>query len=332
VDCVIFVDVVLVFSQTALFVNGGGAYNTQALDPSHSWYWALLGFSIFYVVTVSAKIGVLGFERFWHMHPIQNRFDFFNVYGCFAAEIACLCMKYGAPAHWLRLVLLLHMTRSLRVLHYIRALKHIANFMVRLAPTYYRMGMLLVLVFCVYGQIGQQLFGGLIYRTNPVLVGSDFAQSGYWFMNFDDFSSAMVTLFVLMVLNNWFVFADAFIRVTGTRWTAAFFITFFFIVNMVVLNILIALIIDVSGTLREEMEQEDSEEEEDQTVPHGESHLEYNFEDVLRRVLLDEKDQEDTKLTPGASLLQRQASAYGSFGPTPGQMSRSAGRKRSVYF
>merc|ERR1712187_562132 len=116
------------------------------------------------------------------------------------------------------------------------------------------MGMLLVLVYYIYATLGEQVFGGLIRKSTQALNGSDYAHGDYYALNFNDFFSGMVTLFCLMVVNNWFVIADGFWRVTGTYFTCVFFVSFFIVANLVVLNMLIALILDSAEGLREEIE------------------------------------------------------------------------------
>merc|ERR1712113_571424 len=106
------------------------------------------------------------------------------------------------------------------------------------------------------GTFGEQAFGGLIRKDNPALKGSDFANSNYWALNFNDFLSGLVTLFVLMVVNNWMIIADGVLKGTGTAWSQMFFLSFFVMVNLVVLNILMALILDCYATLRDEYDQE----------------------------------------------------------------------------
>ena len=53
------------------------------------------------------------------------------------------------------------------------------------------------------------LFGGVIYKGNPALSGSpyDEAQGAYSYlpMNFNDIPSGLITLFALVVVNNWMV-------------------------------------------------------------------------------------------------------------------------------
>merc|ERR1719428_956118 len=105
------------------------------------------------------------------------------------------------------------------------------------------------------------LFGGLIYTTNPALIGSSFGSSGYWPLNFNDFCSGLVTLFVLMIVNNWYVLCSGYMLATGTSFASAYFVLFFLICNLIVLNILIALVLDCTSVLAEELEKSAISEE-----------------------------------------------------------------------
>jgi two pore calcium channel protein len=292
VDGVIVIDVLLVLCQTLLFVSSGSDHLIHnRLGIRTIWFWALFLFAIFYTVGVSLKLHVFGFERYWNMKPVQHRFDFLNVYPLFAATFLCLvCATFSHHAsHFLlKAVVILHIIRIFRVIQYVPALNYLGRFLVKLAPTYYRMGMLLVLLFYMYTTMGLQIFGGLLYQGNPALANSDYANSDYWSFNFNDFSTGMVTLFNLMMLNNWWVFSAAFVRAAGTRWAVLFPISFFVIVNLIVLNILIALIIECASSIKETEE---------------EARGDLSYYAVLRRVLLqDESALEQRSPSSAASL------------------------------
>lgn len=255
VDCIIAIDVSIVLCQTIVFVNGGGAFNYAPLGPDGWWYWFLFCLSCFYVIVLTLKIVTYGPERFWFTNPWHNRFDLFNVYGCFAAEIACVSL--GHPIILLRFVLALHISRACRLFQYIQSLRLVGTLIVRLQPTYVKITLLLLVVFYVYAMIGLQLYGGLIYEGNPSLAGTDFAESEYWKINFNDFNNSLVTLFVLMVFNNWVVIAEALVIASGWKYTSILYVlTFFFIVNLIVLNILVALILDCHLHVLEEMDED----------------------------------------------------------------------------
>jgi hypothetical protein len=76
-----------------------------------------------------------------------------------------------------------------------------------------------------------QIFGGLI-TTNPTdpnyakLNATDYGRSGYYANNFNDMWSGFVTLFELLVANNWFVLVDGFQAVTGVS-SRFFFVSFY---------------------------------------------------------------------------------------------------------
>eukprot|EP00501_MAST-03F_sp_TOSAG23-6_P000298 GSMAST32.ASY1.ANO1.305.1 assembled CDS len=47
----------------------------------------------------------------------------------------------------------------------------------------------------------------------------------YYPNNFNDFASGLVTLFELLVVNNWFIIMDGFAAATGSDWSRWFFIS-----------------------------------------------------------------------------------------------------------
>ena len=70
-------------------------------------------------------------------------------------------------------------------------------------------------------------------------------------MNFNDFGNALVTLFVLMVVNNWFLIADMFANITGVTFAQFYFIAFYLLSVVLVLNIVVAFAIDMYCSMEE---------------------------------------------------------------------------------
>jgi len=129
-----------------------------------------------------------------------------------------------------------------------------------LMPTYVAMCRLLMIVYFMFVVVGRLAFGGRIYNTNPVLVGTSFAHNHFWTLNFNDCCSGLVTLFVLMILNDWPTISQGYCLVTGSYLTSMFFVVFFVACNLVVLNILMALILDCMGVMSEAIDKEDANE------------------------------------------------------------------------
>ena len=95
----------------------------------------------------------------------------------------------------------------------------------------------------MFASAGMMLFGGKIRYSSVVLNGTEFAESDYYANNFNDFTSSLITLFELLVVNNWQVLMDGFVRVTSPsyRW---FFISFWSIAVIVILNLVVAFILE----------------------------------------------------------------------------------------
>jgi len=225
-------------------------------------FWILFVFSLFYVSGLTVKISTLGFERFWNLNPIQHPFDFFNVYGLLVVELVYI--SFVRTECLARAIILLHMARSLRLFKYMTPLRHLFLIITRLIPTFWQIFMLLLIVYYVFAVLGMWLFGGIIYTSNPALAGSSFASGSYWPLNFNDFVSGLVTLFVLMIVNNWYILCSGYMLAAGTSWASAYFVLFFLVCNLIVLNILIALVLDCTSVLSEDMEKSAKSEEQGQ--------------------------------------------------------------------
>lgn len=74
-------------------------------------------------------------------------------------------------------------------------------------------------------------------------------------MNFNDFGSSFVVLFQQMTINNWFIVIDLMSDTTGyTTAVRLFFCSFFVVVVLVLLNILIAMVLEIHSAVYDEVE------------------------------------------------------------------------------
>jgi hypothetical protein len=88
------------------------------------------------------------------------------------------------------------------------------------------------------------LFGGLLYPANPRLIGSFYANAGYYFVaTFNDFWSAWATLFQLIIVNNWFVIASGSEAVTSDA-ARVYFCAWWLIGFLAFVNLFIALLLE----------------------------------------------------------------------------------------
>lgn len=75
-------------------------------------------------------------------------------------------------------------------------------------------------------------------------------------MNFNDFGSSLITLFAQMVVNNWFITCNMYVYVTGSQWVVFFFVSFWVIQVNVMLNLVIAFVMEIYNTINEDLDAE----------------------------------------------------------------------------
>jgi hypothetical protein len=74
----------------------------------------------------------------------------------------------------------------------------------------------------------------------------DSIPDNYYLCNFNDLVSAMVTLFILMIVNNWFVIVALCVDIKGGNTLyRLYFMIFYYFGVLIGLNILIAFAIDM---------------------------------------------------------------------------------------
>ena len=79
----------------------------------------------------------------------------------------------------------------------------VVSTMLRLVPTVGGVIAMLAIIMLGFAQLGILLFGGELRLENALLNGTAYSDGGYFAMNFNDAGSAMVTVFQLLIVNNW---------------------------------------------------------------------------------------------------------------------------------
>lgn len=117
--------------------------------------------------------------------------------------------------------------------------------------------MVLYTVYIIYSELGVLFFGGTMsYQEQIILnsLNSDIPLS-YVYLNFNDLANGCITLFALMVNNNWQYIVYMYTLQAKSNvisvFVSLYFISYFIICVYVVLNILIAFIIDLYSAMDE---------------------------------------------------------------------------------
>ncbi|CAF1145998.1 unnamed protein product, partial [Didymodactylos carnosus] len=109
----------------------------------------------------------------------------------------------------------------------------------------------LLIFYYFYAMIGMEIFNGSIdqlyakYNSTNITVCGSYEQLEYWPNNFNDFYSSIVTLYHIMIVNQWYVFVNGFRDSTNSRWSELYFIFWYIFVTTIGLNICLALSADI---------------------------------------------------------------------------------------
>lgn len=152
----------------------------------------------------------------------------------------------------LRLANMLIVFRFLRIVPSMKLMAVVASTILGLIKNMRAFGGILVVVYYVFAIIGIHLFRGVIVvppgngslaPDNGSLACGSYEQLEYWANNFDDFAAALVTLWNVMVVNNWQVFLDAYRRYSGP-WSEIYFVLWWLVSSVIWVNLFLALILE----------------------------------------------------------------------------------------
>ncbi|XP_023041963.2 two pore calcium channel protein 2 isoform X6 [Piliocolobus tephrosceles] len=226
-------------------------------------------FIVYYLLEMLLKVFALGL-RGYLSYP-SNVFDGLLTIVLLVLEISTLAVyrlpRPGWRPEMLGLLSLWDMTRMLNMLIVFRFLRIIpsmkpmavvASTVLGLVQNMRAFGGILVVVYYEFAIIGINLFRGVIVAppgnsrcvVTPSLASANgsapcgsFEQLEYWANNFDDFAAALVTLWNLMVVNNWQVLLDAYRRYSGP-WSKIYFVLWWLVSSVIWVNLFLALILE----------------------------------------------------------------------------------------
>ncbi|XP_006893447.1 PREDICTED: two pore calcium channel protein 2-like [Elephantulus edwardii] len=152
-----------------------------------------------------------------------------------------------------RLVNMLIVFRFLRIIPRMKMMSVVANTLLDLIRNMRAFAGILVVVYYIFAIVGINLFqGAIVVPTNSSAMATNnttsescgtFEQLEYWPNNFDDFAAALVTLWNVMVVNNWQVFMDAYRRYSGP-WSKLYFVSWWLVSSVIWVNLFLALILE----------------------------------------------------------------------------------------
>lgn len=223
------------------FLDNHGATEQEI----HAWIWIQLAISWFILCElffIFYGYGIINaFKRRNHV-KFEIAFQIF-ILVAFVPFISS--NNYNPILRELEIVAILRSFRLMKLFNEVRQWKVIIRTIEAMISPFFSLLLVTFTLFLIFSIIGDRAFGGHANMNNEAIFTDASIPNTYVHMNFNDLFSSFVTLFALMVVNNWFVIANLFVVTSGTVWARVYFVVFYTLSVVIVVNILIAFVIDM---------------------------------------------------------------------------------------
>mmetsp|Transcript_16351 Transcript_16351/g.28270 ORF Transcript_16351/g.28270 Transcript_16351/m.28270 type:complete len:882 (+) Transcript_16351:1154-3799(+) len=178
--------------------------------------------SVFFMFEMAFRISAGGSLRFFE--HAWNTFDFIIVIASFIGVVSQLSRLrfFNNNRH---LILFVRKLRLLRLLRSVPQFKLLTELVVYVIPVLAHFAWVMLVFYYMFAIVGMGLFG-------HITLGKEYYQVN----DFQTFAQSLLTLFELMVVNDWNVTMKGFYVATGNAWSQLYFIVWYFFAVIVCLN------------------------------------------------------------------------------------------------
>merc|ERR1719369_1530037 len=216
--------------------------HTNAEQSIYSSWVSLIFISIYTVEMILKLIG-LGIPKYFKSP--------WNTFDCLITLLGIVSVVLTELSIQSYYIMILRPLRLLRLFKVKKRFRDVFGTFIILLPRLNSAMIILVLVYYFFGIIGVESFSKYqlenCCKNTTVEPYYNYAENssgiGYYYLNnFHNLPRAYVTLFELMVVNNWFIIMEGYASVTGD-WSRIFFMSFY-LFTMVVVTIIVAFILE----------------------------------------------------------------------------------------
>ena len=276
-------------------------------------------FIIYYLLELVIKI--LGLSIKGYLKRFGNIYEGLVTLVLIALMITYI-VKFGSPIHrslrhptteenerinhlntLIRVITICIILRLLRVVPHIQRLYVVVATVIDLISHLRGFMGIIVAVYYFFAILGMQLFAEN-YRLEGIppsqctkhLLDADkctqYQQLSYYANNFHDFSAALVVLWDVMVVNNWYIFLNGYLWMTGTAWAQLYFIAWWLVSVIVCVNLFVALVLEAFISRWERVQHQESAELYNSTFMNSVVYDSYNYQQNDVQGLLQEHLEE----------------------------------------
>ena len=212
--------------------------------------------------TLELILKLIGYGVHGYFRSYSNIYEFFITLSVLILQILSLALYspfkvHGEPlAHgtsfhiMIRLINILILLRLLRVLVQIDSLCQLTKFIINLMKNLCGFFGVIVIVYYIFALLGMELFldiqGPVQDVTKNCLEQQCNTNDNFTYVanDFSDFASSLVTLWDVMVVNNWFIFLENFAQNTMlVWWSKVYFVAWWVVSSIICINFFTALVV-----------------------------------------------------------------------------------------
>eukprot|EP00928_Gymnodinium_smaydae_P005379 TRINITY_DN11836_c0_g1_i4.p1 TRINITY_DN11836_c0_g1~~TRINITY_DN11836_c0_g1_i4.p1 ORF type:complete len:1079 (-),score=298.47 TRINITY_DN11836_c0_g1_i4:86-3322(-) len=255
----VFMNYVLLVNLLLICVES--YYDLEGKDEPALMEHLELIFSFIYLFEVLGNLAVMSWGEYWS--SFSNKFDFSTTMLLLISSLYSEMVISSAGQDVKRTMNILRMLRLLRVLKQLKRLKTVQSMVatvVALVKASRDIVTLLGVVVFFYSQLGVQLWGGLLYESNPDLEdGAAYRDNHLYALNFNDVASASGVWIVMLLCEFVADYPDAIAMVSSIPVSWFLFVTFYVVGVAIVFELVKAFTIDAFLDLRSRWGEEEKE-------------------------------------------------------------------------